>query len=465
MSLEHPPNRHARYRQYNPENSRGYDLQPMQFDRLEPVTDENESQFFIHNNMFPHINPGQVEDDAVKIKYFGCNGIYITDGETNLLIYPFFTRPRANNNRPANRERLIRAHPEIIEATLDYAGIQENGDVHAILMTHAHWDHALDIAEVWHALHPHNSEYPKIYGCPSIYQVADGGGVPESHIVYPVCGQIFRIGSFKVCFLPGAHCPMPTGAARRASIGHIRYEVPRSVFGRARVDMYRQGVISDILIEHPHGVILNKGSANFVPGLLRQLLQRYHVHADRSRSRIPFIDVLILSCSGFNTLGWGSRRFLEAITGADPYDSHRVYNHFWDNVVRPTQPYLFLLSHWERFTEGREDWLDRPPSWMYRAYQCKDIFEEELRERRRAPDVGWPTGVPPRRRQRIENFGRYITRFIPYFEEITILPIHEKDPRTGRVARRPSAFQLPEPDDPSFRSFIEEISSVRHLLR
>jgi len=387
---------------------------------LEEVTSENEREFFIHSNSFPGINPGR-EEDAVRIKHFGCNSIYITDGRTRLLIDPFFTRPRANMDRGRNWRREIRACPRLIEASLDYAGIRS---ADAILMTHAHWDHALDIAEVWHALNRSGSEGPMIYGCGSIRNIALGGGVPPRYIVSPVVNKIYELGNFKICFLPGAHGPMPVLWSQMVSTGRIRSLLPDEPFGTARVRRYKQGEMADILIEHPHGLILNKGSANFVPGVLRRLMMMCsrRNRADSTRSRYPFIDVLIMSCSGFNTLRSLLRFLLSTAFLGRPVAAQFIYHLFWNEVIRPTKPRLILLSHWERFTEGRENWLDRRPSWMYRSYQCKGYFD---------------------RRER-ENF-RYKTRFIPFWEDITILPIHERDSE-GNISRErePSAFQLPD---------------------
>ena len=442
-------NRHARYRGARGANERaqvpGYNLsETMNLDELDEVDINNEHQYFIHHNTtFPDIsiNPNEEEEDAVRIKFFGCNSIYITDGTTQLLIDPFFSRPRANLDFFWNRRRQIRSDPRIVEATLDHAQIQS---VDAILMTHAHWDHALDIAEVFRALHPPDSDYPKIYGCDSIYNIAwdicrgRDGVDPDSYIVHPVRNQIFNIGNFKVCFIPGKHAILPTRRSRRASEGSITQRLPSTNFGTARVDDYKEGEISDILIEHRHGLILNKGSANFEPELIDRLLTRYSSRSSADYNR--FIDVLILGCAGFNTLGWAIRSIISAFDNEDS----EVYNHFWDNVISPTKPYLLLFSHWDEFTEGRDNMLDKPPRWMYSAYECKDLFEGELSGQRIHTD----RRVSREGRAGIALFRRYKTRFIPFWEEITILPICEWDSE-GNPRRRTSVFHLPQLPDVS----------------
>ena len=194
--------------------------------------------------------------------------------------------------------------------------------------------------------------------------------------------------------------------------------------------------MSDILIEHRHGVILNKGSANFEPGLLDRFLTDISSQSSADYNR--FIDVLILGCAGFNSLGWSLRRIISAFDNEDI----EVYNNFWDEVISPTKPYLLLFSHWDEFTEGRDNMLDKPPRWMYSAYECKDLFEGELRGRRIHTD----RRVSREGRAGIALFRRYKIRFIPFWEEITILPICEWDSE-GNPRRRTSVFHLPDEPD------------------
>ena len=221
--------RHAQYREIPANETRtiprsvpGYTPEyndPMRLDELRRVDSDNKREYFISNYYtIPDIsiNPNE-RNDAVRIKFLGCNSIYITDGTTQLLIDPFFTRPEVNARTVEGLSVPIHSKPRIVEATLDYAQIRY---VDAILMTHAHWDHALDIAEVWRALHPPDSDCPKIYGCDSIYQIARGGAqngvVPDSHIQHPVRNQIFNIGNFKVCFIPGIQADTPHSQRTRS---------------------------------------------------------------------------------------------------------------------------------------------------------------------------------------------------------------------------------------------------------
>jgi hypothetical protein len=139
-------------------------------------------------------------------------------------------------------------------------------------MSHAHWDHAQDVAEVWHQL---NSENPRtmIYGSSSIQRITQGHvrrhgdevtptPVPDEFVETDVNRRIFDFGDFRIAFLPGAHGPLPR-SAHEAAIGDIEEDLVPPI----RVDAFKQGAMYDFLIQHnTHGTILNKGSANFVRG-------------------------------------------------------------------------------------------------------------------------------------------------------------------------------------------------------
>ncbi len=105
----------------------------------------------------------------VRMKYLGTNSLFITDGETNLLVDPYFSRPNA---KPNDLDAEIEPDAETIENALKTAGIDR---VDAILVTHSHWDHSLDIAEISNYLKKPEGDYVPIYGDVSVANVALGG--------------------------------------------------------------------------------------------------------------------------------------------------------------------------------------------------------------------------------------------------------------------------------------------------
>ena len=429
------PTSHA---DYNPSAN-----DPMRLDNLGRRAQDSDRRYFIHADTHSDIINPDNASNAVKVKFLGCNSLYITDGTTKIMIDPYFSKPRANMNPEEERARLIGPDRGIIQRTLEYAEITE---LDAIFMSHAHFDHALDVAEVWHQL---NSESPRtmIYGSSSIQRITRGHvrrrgdeviptPVPDEFVETDVDRRIFDYGDFRICVLPGAHGPLPR-SAHEAGIGDIEEDlVPPS-----RTDSYKQGPMYDFLIQHnTHGTILNKGSANFVYGMLDDLVDAYA--EDRNEESEGFndanIDVVIVGISGYNWL-WGRAAVTAAsmlilpfigpavlehlLGGANALEVHR---HFWREIITPTNPYMILFSHWEEFTEGRINMLDRPPHWMMGS-KALGLF----RRRRRREGRRFRTG----RRHSITNRPMPI-HYIPYWEEITVLPMH----------RRTSLLRLPEGD-------------------
>jgi hypothetical protein len=416
---------------------------PMRLDNLGRRAQDSDRRYFIHaDDHGDIINPDNATN-AVKVKFLGCNSLYITDGTTKILIDPFFSRPRASMSSDDERERLIEPDRGIIQRTLDHAGITE---ADAIFMSHAHWDHAQDIAEVWHQL---NGENPRtmIYGSSSIERITRGhvhrrgdevtpAPVPDEFMETDVDRRIFDHGDFRIAFLPGAHGPLPR-SAHEAGIGDIEEDLVPPV----RVDAFKQGPMYDFIIQHrDHGTILNKGSTNFVRGLLQDLMDAYV--GDRDEESEEFndanVDAIILGIAGYNWL-WGRAAVTAASMLILPFigpavlehllggsNALEVHRHFWREIITPTNPYMILFSHWEDFQEGRSNMLDRAPHWMMGS-KALGLF----RRRRRREGRRFRTG----RRHSLRNRPMPI-HYIPLWEEITVLPQH----------RRPSLFRLPEGD-------------------
>jgi len=415
---------------------------PMRLDNLGRRARNRRRRYFIHGESHPDIINPDGATDAVRIKFLGCNSLYITDGTTNILIDPFFSRPEANMDWESSRSLMIQPDRGIIERTLEYAGITE---VDAIFMSHAHWDHAQDVAPVWHAL---NSDNPRtmIYGSTSIQRITNGhverrgnevtpNPVPDEFLETEVRNRILDFGEFRIAVIPGEHGPLPR-SSYEAGIG----DIPEDLTPPARVDAYKQGPMYDFLIQHnTHGTILNKGSANFIPGLLQNLMDAHagERNGESEQHDDANVDVAIIAIAGYTWL-WG-RYAITMVAGAihpalghliDHYfgglNSGQVHRHFWDEIIRPTNPYLVLFNHWDRFTDGRCDLLDRPPEWMTGA-KAIGIF----RRRRRRERSRYRTGT----RHLLRNRPMPI-HYFPFWDEITVLPIH----------RRPSLFRLPEGD-------------------
>lgn len=309
---------------------------------------------------------------GVRVQFLGVNSLYITDGDTNLMIDPFFSRPevrtttmlRSYEYTERDRSRFIRPDASMITNVLNQTGIQRVG-VDAFLMTHAHWDHAMDIAEVWkYFKRSENGGDCYIFGDRSIINIARGGyqqwqrrndtqDLPN--IVYS-CREISEdysvaLGQFTITFLRGSHINLPLWVDY-----NVGGEIEEPVLPPVPYHRYKRGSIFSILIEHTsHGSILNQGSAGYTDD--------YYSSIFGPGNRYSYPDVVMPGIAGFNS-GWiyGGRR-----------------DNYFRAVIAPTSPKRILFTHWDEF-HGENTTLDRPLEWKHDAYESYNLMNDLIRE-------------------------------------------------------------------------------------
>ncbi|MBU0994960.1 MAG: MBL fold metallo-hydrolase [Proteobacteria bacterium] len=393
----------------------------------QPVTYE-------HTQFFARPGEGSAPSNAVRVQFLGVNSIYITDGATHLMIDPFFSRmPVRVSNLIFGGLMRVPPNRQAIQNVLSQTGIQK---LDAMFFTHAHWDHALDVAEVWrYFAENNNGDGGTIYGDNSIRQIAiggyqkwqadgDTGGLPNiADSFMPVAeDDSIPIGDFTITILRGSHINLPLWTDA-VMAGHI--EEP--VVPPARVNQYKQGEIFSILIKHSaHGSILNQGSANYVDG--------YYLDIFGPEGRFPFPDVLMPGIAGFNS------------SYLYPIGARRRY---YNQVVNATRPKRVLLTHWDEFQED-DCTLDHPLVWKHDAWESYELLAELRNEGFAA--TGWEM-VTPQPRQDAETSaergtgmrsgGRYefmramtpTVHFLPIGPEIVVLPAT----RQNMLLQRPVA--------------------------
>jgi L-ascorbate metabolism protein UlaG (beta-lactamase superfamily) len=182
---------------------------------------------------------------AVTAAFLGAATLLLSDGHTHLLTDGFFSRP----SLPRVLFTPLRPEVPAIQCGLARAGIRR---LDAVLVSHSHYDHALDAPEVARALGT------RLVGSESTANIGRGAGLPESQIRVMQPGQPMEFGAFRVTFLPSAHS-LPNLAA-----GFIS----RPLRQPARAFDYKDGGCHSLLIEHPCGALLIQPSANFCPGAL-----------------------------------------------------------------------------------------------------------------------------------------------------------------------------------------------------
>ena len=127
----------------------------------------------------------------IWFRWLGVAGIELRANDQILVIDPFFTRP------PIWRMWFGRVHPN---RSLIAKKIQR---CHFVLVTHAHWDHVMDVPEVVR----HTGA--TAFGSPNACQLLVALGVPEEQIHKIEGGDKLLLGEFEVEVLPAEHRKTP----------------------------------------------------------------------------------------------------------------------------------------------------------------------------------------------------------------------------------------------------------------
>jgi len=244
----------------------------------------------------------------VTVRFFGTSSMLFSDGETNIMIDGWFTRPSTF------AMALGKVEPDIaaIENGLARLG---NPNLAALIPVHTHLDHAMDIAEVA------KRTSALLVGSQSSANIARGGGLPERQIKVVEDGETMRFGDFSVTMIVSRHFAFPHAAFKEAD-PFIREPLTPP----APATAYREGVTYSVLIEHPEGSALIQSSAGFKEGSLAGI----------------DVDAVYLGVG-----------FLTSQT-AEYQES------YWREVVTATQPEGVYIIHWDSFSQPILDIGDRP---------------------------------------------------------------------------------------------------------
>jgi len=239
--------------------------------------------------------------DTVTVTWLGVTGLLFDDGETQILIDGFFSRPsltdillgRAVDNDAAkinevmNRFRMRR--------------------LAAIIPVHSHFDHAMDIGAIA------NRSSASVLGSESTAQIARGAGVPEDQITIVEDNASFEFGNFVVTMLPSGHAPV----GWRGSVP-LDGVIDEPLVMPQPITAWRMGGAYTVVIEHPQGTALVQGSAAFRKYALRDVAA----------------DVVFLGVAQLDSLGkqYAELYWQHTVTATG---SHSVYPIHFDDYLMP----------------------------------------------------------------------------------------------------------------------------------
>ena len=236
----------------------------------------------------------------VTVTWLGVTTLLIDDGETQILIDGFFSRPSLADvllSRPVKNDAVT------IDYVLNEYRVRR---LAAIIPVHSHFDHAMDVGAIA------NRSSASILGSESTAQVARGAGVPEDQITVVADEQTFQFGAFSVTLLPSLHAPI----GWRGSIP-LDGIIEEPLLMPQPISSWREGGSFSIVVAHPHGTILVHGSAGYSENALQDVAA----------------DVVMLGVGRLGSLG---KDYAE---------------HYWQNVVTATGSHSVYPIHFDDYTK------------------------------------------------------------------------------------------------------------------
>ena len=129
---------------------------------------------------------------SLSFRWLGAAGVELrADGQV-LALDPFFTRPSL-----IGLIRPVRPDAGLVAEKLPRCD--------AVLVTHAHWDHVMDVPEVVRQTHA------RAYGSVNTCQLLRLEGLPEQSFSEVSPGDKLSLGAFRVEVLAGRHSRIPLG--------------------------------------------------------------------------------------------------------------------------------------------------------------------------------------------------------------------------------------------------------------
>ena len=269
------------------------------------------------------------QQGGLSATWLGVTTVLIDDGETQVLIDGFFSRP-------ALVDGILRRPVTNDAAIINYALHEfDMRRLAAVVPVHSHFDHAMDVGEIAKRTNA------SILGSESTANIARGAGVPEDQIVVAGNGDEYDFGQFRVRLLESRHGPIGwRGSVPLPGTIDAPLELP------APLQSMRVGTAWTVVVDHPLGTILVQGSSGFVEGALEG------IQAD-----------LVLLCSyGLSSLGrdYAQRYWQEFVTTTG---ARAVMPMHFDDFTRPfgeVVPFPRVLGNIETtagwFENFRDTW-------------------------------------------------------------------------------------------------------------
>lgn len=281
-----------------------------------------------------------------RATFVGVSTILLSAGRDAVLIDGFFTRPSylpvfLGKIQPDERvvadclARLGVVEKEDVEPKTDQPADSRAHTLHAVLVAHTHFDHALDAPLVC------KRTGARLVGSESLHNLGGGQGVPEEQMVLATDGAVLDYGALRVRVLEGIHSPGDVAPGQIE--GPVAMPAPYKAL--------KTGRCYSFLVEHRGRRVFVHPSANYVKGKFGGLGE---------------VDWLFL---GVGVLGKQSAEFRDE---------------YWKEVVEALGPKQVVPIHWDNFWKPLSVPL-LPLPWLLDRFS---VAEAWLREKCEAAGIG-----------------------------------------------------------------------------
>ena len=282
--------------------------------------------------------------DAVTVTWLGVTTLLFDDGDTQILIDGFFSRPSVADILFSTK---VQSNAAQINFVMDEYQMRR---LAAIIPVHSHFDHAMDIGAIA------NRSSASIIGSETTANIARGAGVPEDQIVIAESGSEYDFGDFSVRIIDSEHAPL--GWSRTVPFAGT-VDTPLDL--PAPVGAWREGKSYSLVVMHPQGTTLVQGSAAFLRGAL-----------DKVEA-----DVVMLGVFGLENFGreYADKYWLAMVTSTG---AKRVIPIHFDDYTRPFGDIQLLPRIIEDFVDSAELLDDIRETWDNDARLHLPVFGEPL---------------------------------------------------------------------------------------
>jgi L-ascorbate metabolism protein UlaG (beta-lactamase superfamily) len=242
----------------------------------------------------------------MHLTYQGTNSLVISKDQSAVIIDPHYTRPgllSLMTRIQPNRKRISR--------WLNAADIDQ---LDAVLLTHTHYDHALDAPEViW-------QKGGILFGSRSAVNLAKGTGLSTNQFQVVAMGRSYFVGNFLVRFHSARHIGFPPPLNW---VMLQKRDISAPLTPPAWFWTYQSGEVYAIQVDN----MLIFGSAGFSPGAYDGLE----------------IETVVLSIAGLETQpdAYLEKYYHETVLAVG---AQRVLLSHWDNFFRPLSSKIRTLG-------------------------------------------------------------------------------------------------------------------------